>query len=77
MRITILRSGVAALSLLLSTNAFAHDAAVEQSAAPAIATEYAKFTPNPTSQVKIDYAFPAAIKFRAEPATYQPIWLSL
>ena len=24
-----------------------------------------------------NYAFPAAIKFKAEPATNQPIWLSL
>ena len=27
--------------------------------------------------LKLDYAFPAAIKFKAEPATNQPIWLSL
>ena len=57
MRITVLRSGVAAVSLLVSTSAFAQDAAVEQSARPAAAAEFMKFTPNPEAQVKIDYAF--------------------
>lgn len=57
MRITVLLAGVAALSLLVSTNAFAQDAAVEQSVRPSVPAEFAQFMPNPTSQVKIDYAF--------------------
>jgi hypothetical protein len=57
MRITFLRSGVAALSLLVSSNVFAQEATVEETVRPVVAAEFAKFTPNPISQVKIDYAF--------------------
>lgn len=57
MRFAVLLSGVAAFSLMISTNAFAQVASADQSAGPALATEFAKFTPNPKSQVKIDYAF--------------------
>ena len=57
MRFSVLLSGVAALSLVISSNALAQDLSADQASHSAVSPEFAKFTPNPASQVKIDYAF--------------------
>ena len=57
MRFAVLLSGAAALSMIISTGALAQGVGAEQSARPTLAPEFAKFTPNPKSQIKIDYAF--------------------
>ena len=57
MRFAVLLSGSLALSLMLSTTASAQSVSAEQSVRPVLAPEFAKFVPNPKSQIKIDYAF--------------------
>lgn len=57
MRFAVLLSGVAALSLVTMPSAFAQDTGADKAVQAAAPAEYAKFTPTPKSQVKIDYAF--------------------
>jgi hypothetical protein len=53
MRASILLSAIATLSLTMPTHAFAYQDTAPESVAP----EFAKFKPNPKSQLKIDYAY--------------------
>ncbi len=57
MRPSLLLSAIAALSLTLPTSAFAFQAPAAQLSPAAVAPEFAKFKPNPTSKLKIDYTF--------------------
>ena len=57
MRFAVLLSGVAALSLIITPSAFAQGADTDKTVQATVAPEYAKFTPAPKSQVKIDYNF--------------------
>jgi hypothetical protein len=55
MRPTLFFSGIAALSLTFSASAFAYQAPAAPTAAISPAPEFAKFTPKPDNEVKVDY----------------------
>lgn len=57
MRLSFLFAGVAAASLLASTQSVAADAPVARAAQIAVAPEFAKFVPAPKNRTKIDYTY--------------------